>query len=99
MHKDRVSSVGKKIAGSMKEAAGNATADREVEAKGRAKSTAGKAQHASGNQRTQFATQSKISRAVCRVAPNLESNSIQLRQPPRDQLISAKTEKRTDANE
>ncbi|WP_419760431.1 CsbD family protein [Acidisoma sp.] len=48
MDKDRVKGAGKKVAGSVKEAAGDATADKELKAKGKAEKTAGEVQHAAG---------------------------------------------------
>jgi uncharacterized protein YjbJ (UPF0337 family) len=48
MDKDRVKGAGKKVAGSVKEAAGKVTGDTELEAKGKAEKTAGKVQNAAG---------------------------------------------------
>ena len=48
MDKDRVLGIGKKVAGSLKEGAGKATGDLELEAKGAAEKTTGKAQAAAG---------------------------------------------------
>jgi uncharacterized protein YjbJ (UPF0337 family) len=49
MDKDRVKGAGKKVAGSVKEAAGKATGDTELEAKGTAERAAGKVQNAAGS--------------------------------------------------
>ena len=48
MDKDRVKGAGKKFAGSVKEAAGKASGDRDVAAKGKAEKTAGEVQNAAG---------------------------------------------------
>jgi uncharacterized protein YjbJ (UPF0337 family) len=49
MHKDEMKGAAKDAKGSMKEAAGRATGDREMEAKGAAEKTAGKVQKGVGN--------------------------------------------------
>ena len=48
MDKDRIKGAGKKNAGSVKEAAGEAMADKELKASGKAQKTAGEVQHAVG---------------------------------------------------
>ena len=48
MDKDRVEGVGKKITGSIKEAAGKVTGDTKTQAEGSAEKTAGKAQNTVG---------------------------------------------------
>jgi uncharacterized protein YjbJ (UPF0337 family) len=48
MDKDRVEGTGKKVTGSVKEAAGKVTGDTQLEAKGTAEKIAGKAQTAAG---------------------------------------------------
>ncbi|RYE97539.1 MAG: CsbD family protein [Oxalobacteraceae bacterium] len=48
MDKDRVDGIGKKVAGSDKEAIGKVTGDTKLEAEGVAQKTAGKAQNAVG---------------------------------------------------
>jgi uncharacterized protein YjbJ (UPF0337 family) len=49
MHKDEIKGAGKDIKGSVKEAAGKATGDRQMEAEGVAERTAGKVQKGVGN--------------------------------------------------
>ena len=49
MHKDEIKGAAKDMKGSMKEAAGKATGDREMEAKGMAEKTEGKVQKGVGN--------------------------------------------------
>lgn len=58
VNKDQVKGVGKQIAGSVKEAAGKATGDRETQAKGTAEKVAGKVQKAYGD------TKEKIKKAL-----------------------------------
>lgn len=48
MDKDRVEGIGKKVAGSVKEAIGKVTGDTKLEAEGTAQKTAGTAQNAVG---------------------------------------------------
>ncbi len=48
MDKDRVKGTGKKVAGSVKEAAGKITGNSELEAKGAGEKAAGKVQNAAG---------------------------------------------------
>ena len=48
MDKDRVDGIGKKVAGSVKEAIGKVTGDTKLEAEGSAQKTAGMAQNAVG---------------------------------------------------
>ena len=48
MDKDRVDGLGKKVAGSVKEAIGKVTGDTKLEAEGAAQKTAGTAQNAVG---------------------------------------------------
>ena len=48
MDKDRLEGIGKKVSGSIKEAAGKVTGDTKTQAEGRAEKTAGKAQNAVG---------------------------------------------------
>jgi uncharacterized protein YjbJ (UPF0337 family) len=48
MDKDRVRGTGKKVAGSVKEAAGKITGNTELEAKGAGEKAAGKVQNAAG---------------------------------------------------
>jgi uncharacterized protein YjbJ (UPF0337 family) len=48
MDKDRVKGAGKKVSGSVREAAGKASDDKELEAKGKAEKTAGEVQNAAG---------------------------------------------------
>ena len=48
MDKDRVEGIGKKVTGSIKEAAGKITGDTKTQAEGSAEKTAGKAQNAVG---------------------------------------------------
>lgn len=49
MDKDQIKGAAKDMKGSMKEAAGKATGDREMEARGAAEKTAGKVQKGVGN--------------------------------------------------
>lgn len=49
MHKDEIKGAAKDMKGSMKEAAGKATGDRELEARGIAEKTAGKVEKGVGN--------------------------------------------------
>lgn len=49
MHKDQIKGAGKDMKGSMKEAAGKATGDREMEAEGATEKTVGKVQKGVGN--------------------------------------------------
>jgi uncharacterized protein YjbJ (UPF0337 family) len=49
MHKDQVKGTAKDMKGSMKEAAGKATGDRELEAKGAGEKTMGKMQKGVGD--------------------------------------------------
>ena len=49
MHKDEIKGAAKDMKGSMKEAAGKATGDRELEAKGAGEKTVGKMQKGVGN--------------------------------------------------
>lgn len=49
MHKDEIKGAAKDMKGSVKEAAGKATGDREMEAKGMAEKTEGKVQKGVGN--------------------------------------------------
>jgi uncharacterized protein YjbJ (UPF0337 family) len=49
MHKDQMKGAAKDMKGSMKEAAGRATGDRQMEAEGSAEKTAGKVQKGVGN--------------------------------------------------
>jgi uncharacterized protein YjbJ (UPF0337 family) len=49
MHKDQIKGTGKDMKGSMKEAAGKATGDRDLEARGVAEKTAGKVQKGVGD--------------------------------------------------
>jgi uncharacterized protein YjbJ (UPF0337 family) len=49
MHKDEMKGAAKDMKGSVKEAAGKATGDREMEARGAAEKTAGKVQKGVGN--------------------------------------------------
>jgi uncharacterized protein YjbJ (UPF0337 family) len=49
MHKDQMKGAAKDAKGSMKEAAGRATGDRDMEARGAAEKTAGKVQKGVGN--------------------------------------------------
>lgn len=49
MHKDQIKGTAKDMKGSMKEAAGRATGDREMEAKGSAEKTMGKVQKGVGD--------------------------------------------------
>ncbi len=48
MDKDRLEGIGKKVTGSIKEAAGKVTGDTKTQAEGSAEKTAGKAQNAVG---------------------------------------------------
>jgi uncharacterized protein YjbJ (UPF0337 family) len=48
MDKDRVKGAGKKVSGSVREAAGKVSDDKELEAKGKAEKTAGEVQNAAG---------------------------------------------------
>ncbi len=48
MDKDRLEGIGKKVTGSIKEAAGKVTGDTKTQAEGHAEKTAGKAQNAVG---------------------------------------------------
>ena len=49
MHKDQIKGAGKDMKGSMKEAAGKATGDRDLEAEGAADRTVGKVQKGVGD--------------------------------------------------
>jgi uncharacterized protein YjbJ (UPF0337 family) len=49
MHKDQIKGAGKDLKGSVKEAAGKATGDRNLEAEGAADRTVGKVQKGVGN--------------------------------------------------
>jgi len=49
MHKDQIKGAGKDMSGSVKEAAGKATGDRDMEARGMAEKTEGKIQKGVGN--------------------------------------------------
>ncbi|HEV2531056.1 CsbD family protein [Phenylobacterium sp.] len=49
MHKDEIKGAAKDMSGSMKEAAGKATGDRDMEARGIAEKTEGKVQKGVGN--------------------------------------------------
>ena len=49
MHKDEIKGAAKDVKGSMKEAAGKATGDRDMEARGIAEKTEGKIQKGVGN--------------------------------------------------
>jgi uncharacterized protein YjbJ (UPF0337 family) len=48
MHKDEIKGAGKEVKGSMKEAAGRATGDRDMQAEGAADKTVGKVQKGLG---------------------------------------------------
>ena len=48
MDKDRVKGTGKKVAGTVKEATGKVTGDRDLETNGAAEKTAGEVQNATG---------------------------------------------------